>query len=244
MEDLAARGADPRHALQPFTVDQVANGLRGLARLHSRFWDSVGSERSLAWVQPFAPTEGLLRPMRRGAPHGLQRAGAALPDAVRKLSGDALVDGIWAKYLDGLATGPQTLLHGDPHIGNTYALANGDVGFLDWQVVRRSNWSHDVGYFLQSALTEDDRRHYEADLVEDYRIALDVPASTRPSADDAWLRYRATPVHGLVMWIVTLLSDVHPRERSLALVQRCATAFADLRTEQAVDALKIRTART
>ena len=38
MEDLTHRGADPRDATRPMTVEQVADGLRGLARLHSRYW--------------------------------------------------------------------------------------------------------------------------------------------------------------------------------------------------------------
>jgi aminoglycoside phosphotransferase (APT) family kinase protein len=53
---------------------------------------------------------------------------------------------------------PQTLLHGDPHIGSTYVLPDDDVGFLDWQMARRGNWSLDLGYFLQGALTIEDRR--------------------------------------------------------------------------------------
>ena len=38
MEDLKQRGADPRDATRPLTHEQVAMGLRGLARLHSRYW--------------------------------------------------------------------------------------------------------------------------------------------------------------------------------------------------------------
>jgi hypothetical protein len=106
--------------------------------------------------------------------------------------------------------------------------------------VRRGSWAHDVGYFLQGAFTEDDRRRYEVDLVEEYRNALDVPASERPTAGEAWLRYRATAVHGLTMWIVTLLSDVHEYERSLALVRRYASAFAELDTPAAVESLNVR----
>jgi hypothetical protein len=37
-EDLNARGADPLEATRPLTNDQVARGLRRLARLHSRYW--------------------------------------------------------------------------------------------------------------------------------------------------------------------------------------------------------------
>ena len=49
-------------------------------------------------------------------------------------------------------------------------------GFLDWQVARRGNWSLDLGYFLQGALTVDDRRRSERALLEEYREALGLPA--------------------------------------------------------------------
>jgi aminoglycoside phosphotransferase (APT) family kinase protein len=32
--------------------------------------------------------------------------------------------------------GPQTLLHGDPHPGDTYGLPDGTTGFYDWQLAR------------------------------------------------------------------------------------------------------------
>ena len=38
MEDVVARGCDPRDATRPMTVEQVANGVRSLARLHSVYW--------------------------------------------------------------------------------------------------------------------------------------------------------------------------------------------------------------
>ncbi len=37
MEDVVARGADPRDSTRPMTIDQVANGVRGLARMHSEY---------------------------------------------------------------------------------------------------------------------------------------------------------------------------------------------------------------
>jgi hypothetical protein len=237
MEDLVARGADPRDATRPLSVEQVARGVRGIARLHSRYWGRVDDEPALRWVQPFLPTEGWLAPMRKGVVKGLERAHDVLPDAVRRLDGADLAGRVWAASIAALTTGPQTLLHGDPHIGNTYVVPDGEVGFLDWQVVRRGSWAHDVGYFVQGALTETDRRACEADLVEEYRRALDVPAGERPPAEEAWLRYRASSAHGLTVWLVTLLSDVHATERSLALVQRYAAAFAELDTPAAIEGI-------
>ena len=236
MEDLLDRGADARDATRPLTVDQVANGVRGLARLHSRYWGRVDDHEELAWVERFLPSDGWQAPMRAGVPYGIRRAGDALPDAVRALSGDALVD-LWVRYVRSLGTGEQTLLHGDAHIGNTYLLPDGDVGFLDWQVVRRGHWSHDLGYFVVGALTEADRRAHEADLVEEYRRALAVPDAARPAAGDVRLRYRATPAHGLPLWLLTLLSDVHRHDVSLALACRFAAAFVELDTPGAIDAL-------
>ncbi|MFP5306834.1 MAG: hypothetical protein ACLGI7_13545, partial [Gammaproteobacteria bacterium] len=59
MEDLVARNADPRDATRPMTSEQVAKGLRGLARLHSRYWGvSDQSHPALSWVQTWAPSDG------------------------------------------------------------------------------------------------------------------------------------------------------------------------------------------
>src|ERR1700721_1646060 len=37
MEDVVARGADPRDSTRPLTIDQAASGVRGLARLPRAF---------------------------------------------------------------------------------------------------------------------------------------------------------------------------------------------------------------
>ena len=159
----------------------MANGLRGLARLHRAYWGFSGATHpELAWVQTWEPTEGFQSGLRRRVPTGLERAGDTIPAAVAKYDGDEIVD-LWVRFVSSLTIGPVTLLHGDAHIGNTYLLPDDDVGFLDWEVVRRGNWSHDAGYFLIGSLTEDDRRAREADLVDAYLAALDVPPDQRPA---------------------------------------------------------------
>ena len=94
---------------------------------------------------------------------------------MRDLTGEQIEGDLWASFIGTVTTGPQTLLHGDPHIGNTYVLPGDNVGFLDWQVLHRGNFSLDLGYFLQGAVTPENRRTNEADLVEEYRTALDLP---------------------------------------------------------------------
>lgn len=235
MEDLRQRGADPRDSTRPMTVGQVADGLRGLARLHSRYWGfTADSHPELDWVETWAPTEGWQFGLRKHVPRGLERGRDSLPEIIRSMTGDEIV-AIWSRYVGTLAQGPLTLLHGDAHIGNTYVLPRGGVGFLDWQVARRGGWSQDVGYFLIGALTEADRRDHERELLEIYRHALTVPEDQRPSADDAWLIYRATPGYGLAIWLSTLGTDGYQRfEVSLALAERFACAFVELDTLRAL----------
>ncbi len=238
MEDITERGGDPRDATRPMTATQVAAGLLGLARLHRSQWGlTAETEPRLAWVQTWEATEGWQVGLRRMAPIGLQRGRPSLPPEVRAWSGDDVVD-LWVTFVDTLDAGPLTLLHGDAHIGNAYVLPDDTVGFLDWQVVRRGNWSQDVGYFLQGALTTADCREHERALVVTYAESLG-----RVSEDEAWLRYRASAVYGLAIWLSTLGTDGYQtREVSLALAERYAAAVVDLDAAGALEELSSRAA--
>ena len=74
--------------------------------------------------------------MARGIDIGLRRAGDTIPPEVARLTGEEIESHHWGRYVDTFAAAPATLLHGDPHIGNTYVLPGDEVGFLDWQVLR------------------------------------------------------------------------------------------------------------
>ena len=234
MEDLATRGADPRDATRPMTPEQAAAGVRGLARMHGRFWGHrLAAEPRLDWVEPFLPWDGMeIAPL----PEALKRLGDNAPADVQALTIEARIEDIWKPYIRSLTASPQTLLHGDPHIGNTYVLPDGDTGFLDWQVARRGNWSLDVGYFLQGALTTEDRRRHEADILAQYRDALALPDEDLPSMDEIWLRYRASVAHGLTLWLCTASAgELWQRpDIALALAQRYSSAFADLDSAAAI----------
>jgi hypothetical protein len=227
MEDLTARGADPRDATRPLTVEQAAAGVRGLARLHGRFWGQRCQQPQLSWLEHFQPWPGM-----EAAPLHLafEAIGESATPAITALDGDSLFNGLWARYIRTLTRAPQTLLHGDPHIGNTYLTPHGDVGFLDWQVARQGNWSLDVGYFLQGAVTIEDRRAAERDLLDQYRDALELPDDERPSRDEVWLRYRASVAHGLALWLATASAgEAWQRpDIAVALAQRYCAAYDDL----------------
>jgi hypothetical protein len=234
MEDLTARGADPREATRPMTVEEVATGVRGLGRMHGKYWgERVLRDPALGWLEPFLPWDGMeMAPL----PAALERLGDDAPAAATSLTIDKLIESIWKPYIRTLTTSPQTLLHGDPHIGNTYLLPDGEVGFLDWQVARRGNWSLDLGYFLQGALTVADRRRSERGLLEEYRESLGLPDHEAPTIDEIWLRYRASVAHGLTLWLCTASAgELWQRpDIALALAQRYSTAYADLDTASAL----------
>ncbi len=234
MEDLTARGADPRDATRPLTPQQAASAVRGLARMHGKYWgERLSSSPELDWVEPFLPWDGM---QYAPLPAAQERLSADTPAEVLALTIDQLVDDIWKPYIRSLIRAPQTLLHGDPHIGNTYLLPDGEVGFLDWQVLRRGNWSLDLGYFLQGALTTADRRVHEDALLVEYRDALGLPAAELPDLDEIRLRYRASVAHGLCTWLATASAgELWQRpDIALALAQRYSMAYGDLQTAQAI----------
>jgi hypothetical protein len=228
------------------SVEQVAEGVRGLAGLHSRFWGArIAGDPALARVEPIVAFEGL-----EYAPLHIahERLGDTVPAEIVALSGTELFADIWARYIGSLTGAPgssgpvasaPTLLHGDPHIGNTYVLPDDTVGFLDWQMVRRGNFSLDLGYFLQGALTIEDRRRAERELLGEYRGALHLPDEEMPTEEDVWLRYRASVAHGLAIWMATLSGgDAWQRaDICLAFAQRYGAAFVDLDTPAALDAV-------
>ena len=238
MEDVTCRGGNPLTAESTMTIDQAANGVRGLARVHGRYWNvSAESHPALAWLGGWAPTEGFLASLRKVVPAGLEKAQGHMPPGLDRYDGPALVDHL-ACCMASFTHGPQTLLHGDAHIGNTFLLPGGEIGFLDWQVARRGNWSQDLGYFFVSALTVEDRRTHEADLMKEYLGALELPGEERPSVDEAWLRYRASMAYALPIWFATLNTAVtQTTQGSLSLCQRYGQAFVDLDTVEALTQL-------
>ena len=58
----------------------------------------------------------------------------------------------------------QTVMHGDPHVGNTFYERDGRPGFLDWQTTMIGPSTHDVVYFIVGAMTVEDRRAHLQDF--------------------------------------------------------------------------------
>lgn len=201
MEDITSRGAFFPSIMDDFSVANVQAVLDTLARLHARYWESPRFATDLAWVQTHLAgdvetlMDGLIRDGIRGE--------IAKEKFKRELIGrmgtseEALHAGV-AAVKRHQATLPQTLLHGDTHIGNVYLLPDGTGGLYDWQISVRGFAMHDVVYHITTALPIETRRRAERELLGYYRDRLGHHGvRDLPSAETLWLEYRRAAIWGV-----------------------------------------------
>lgn len=145
-------------------------------------------------------------------------------------------DEIWdatMRSVDWHDTQPETITHGDVHLKNWYQRPSGAMGLSDWQVVSRGNWARDVAYAVATALTVEDRRAMERDLLRFYLDALHAKGGPRLAFDDAWTAYRAQLLSALAWWTMTLtpsaaMPDMQPLGTTNVFLSRLAIAMDDL----------------
>ncbi len=233
-EDVTIRGAEIPDACAGLSVEQVDQLLRTLSRVHAPYWDSprLSDRGDLAWLQH--PVSGTFADFLHTNGFAIIRAFLELPykKALLDVAGtdpETLEAAFWTLQ-DRVARDPVTLLHGDPHPRNTYALPDGTMGLLDWQLVRRGSWSHDVGYAMIGALPPDLRRAHERELLDGYRgRLLDAGVQSVPERADMWTAYRVSPAWGLCMWAITP-DQMYSVEVVSTVMGRFAEAYSDLGT--------------
>ena len=128
---------------------------------------------------------------------------------------------------------PNTLAHGDVHLKNWYVAGPGHMGLADWQCCNRGHWSRDIAYTISTALSIEDRRQWEKQLIEQYLDELKSKGGASVTFDQAWDLYRSQLVAALAWWTFTLtpppgLPDMQPRDITLDFIGRIATAIDDL----------------
>ena len=173
-EDITLRGAEVPDAVAGLSVEQVDELLTTLSQVHAPFWDSPRLRRR--WRPVLAAAPDHRRSSRSScAPTGSPSSGCSsnCPTRRRFSTRRARTRTRWRRRFGScrsiVAAAPMTLLHGDPHPRNTYSLPDGRMGVLDWQLVRRGSWVHDVGYALIGALPPELRRNHERELLDNYR---------------------------------------------------------------------------
>ncbi|WP_330257029.1 aminoglycoside phosphotransferase family protein [Nocardia sp. NBC_00565] len=241
LEDIVStKGASFCTPATPIGRAQTEDLLRTMATWHARYWDDQDLERH-RWLKPprahFANLDRLIG-MSKRSQVGARRAATVLPD-ILPAQHDRLYRAL-ERSLEIASTGPQTFLHGDSHIGNTYITAAGRMGFTDWQVVLRGSWAYDFAYVVSSGLAVADRRAWERDLLTGYLERLAACGAPAPDFDTAWLAYRQQALYPYFIWLSTIgHSAIQPKyqpdEISLGIIERTAMTVLDLEAAQAVE---------
>jgi hypothetical protein len=232
LEDLTARRARFPDATQSVSPDDAAAVLTQLARLHARFWGSDRFATDLAWVA--TPSRGGMSGIFER--HGLEIIRDQIhrhpfkAELIAPLGAD--IDELWAALETSrtlLATAPETLLHGDTHVANTYLLPGGTAGLLDWQLQVRGCFAHDVIYLICTALPIEVRRRDARRLLEHYLAELARNGvADAPTTDEAWEWCRRAVIWGLVIgWLITPPEN-YGKAITVANTERMVAAVADL----------------
>ncbi|MGN5238363.1 phosphotransferase family protein [Rhodococcus sp. SJ-3] len=227
-EDIVAEGGAFLDAASYISPDQVADSLSQFAKLHASTWgNSAWSEKH--WLT--SNLAGALRawggdaitariagnfhgPNGRRVPEGVSDA----PRLTRAYS--SLVASLEAEQISS----DWCVIHGDAHVGNTFLDAAGALSLVDWQLVQRGMWYLDVGTHIATALTVNDRRGSEKDLLWHYLDCLAAQGITPPSRDVAWRAMSRGILRGFFLWGIT--TKVAPNLIEI-LLHRLGTAVAD-----------------
>ncbi|MDA1097920.1 MAG: aminoglycoside phosphotransferase family protein [Proteobacteria bacterium] len=241
MEDTAAtKNAHFCDAQTRVSREMAEDMIDLLARLHAHLYESPRLESEFRWVANFADwfrIGSLKMKTEHYTQQAVKRASAVIPrDIVDQRNR------IWPATIAAASiheTGPRCLLHSDVHIGNWYRTGDGAMGLCDWQCLTKGHWSRDVSYMLSAALTPEDRRAWERDLLQRYLVRLSVAVGSDIPFDQAWDDYRRQMLHAFWMWTITLchspyLPAMQTEATTLKTISRIATAMSDLDSLSAV----------
>lgn len=227
LEDLLLQNATFGHASKPLSPDQAARVLSFHAKLHGRYWRRTAELDQYDWLKGGGALLG-------GGVTAKQFESENW-DICMKLPRAEFITGplrdrerVGKLMLHMLRTdteNAQCLAHGDPHLGNTFMLPDGRVGYLDWQTVMLGYWAFDVGYFMTTAMTTPDRRHAERDLIAHYCKELSTLGVSLPF-DLAWLQYRRHSLYNLAWGAGT--PGWQPEDVYCINTERAYTAALDL----------------
>jgi hypothetical protein len=86
---------------------------------------------------------------------------------------------------------------------------------------------------VTAALTPDDRRAWEKDLLGRYLERFAALTGERSSFEESLRDYQHQMVHALLMWTITLchsrpLPNMQPADTTLTMIERITAAIADL----------------
>jgi Phosphotransferase enzyme family len=228
----------------PMTLELARSQMRVLSSVHAAYYQSPELNTTLSpwnsWEDYFAITA-----KEAGFEQACQRGFAEARDVI---PADLFAQQakIWPATVDAIALHsklPRMLVHSDVHLKNWYVAAPDRMGLTDWQCSCKGHWSRDLSYCISTALTVEQRRAWERDLLAYYLELMAQKGVPGISFDEAWLCYRAQMFGALAWWTGTLgqppeAPAMQPRAASLTFIERMANATHDLDSLSAVTILK------
>ncbi len=220
-EDVAVTGSVFLDGSEPYTPEQAAASLEQYAILHGSTWDSPVLDAT-EWLVPRIESSSMVRGIKEISGNFDGPIGARVPESVR--DAQRLFDAFRALPAITERSGHSSVLLGDAHIGNLILDAGGSPWLVDWQLVQRGPWYLDVGYHIASALTVEDRRAHEDELVRHYLDRLVAAGGAMPDEEEVRVGICCGIVYGFFLWGITL--KVHPSITTQRL-ERLGAATAD-----------------
>jgi hypothetical protein len=236
LEDLVAnKGATFTNWETYVTREMAEDMVELLAGLHAHFYDDPRFETDFKWVAQFIRwfMGGVTKlHVDESTERALTEGAHVIPDRLL-----ARRDEIWPATMAALKIHqelPETFLHSDVHIGNWYQTDKGRMGLCDWQCAGRGHWSRDLSYAISGALTIEDRRAWEEDLVRRYLARFAEVSGHTVGFNETWTYYRQQMFHALLNWTPTLCPSeflpaaMQTEEMSLSMIERMTAAIDDL----------------
>jgi len=219
------------------TRELAEQQIRTLAALHSRFYESpeLGTEKL-----PFPTWAKWWSNMMLASPDFADCCDRAFGDCADIMTPELFArrSEIWPATLRSAELHdqmPRTLTHNDVHLKNWYIADNGGMGLSDWQIVSVGHWSRDLIYTITTALTVENRRAWERELVDLYLELMASNGVPREPQEQVWTALRQQLMTALAFWTITLcpaagMPDMQPLRTTREFLRRLLTAIDDHRS--------------
>lgn len=127
---------------------------------------------------------------------------------------------------------PLSLIHSDVHFKNWYVTADNRMGLSDWQTTTIGHWSRDYVYATTTALTIENRRAWEDELLRIYLDRMAEHGARGITVEYAKLNMRQQLFTVLAFWTITLrpaigMPDMQPERTTVEFLRRIYAAIDD-----------------
>ncbi len=202
LEDLVTRGAAISDGSWAVPGRLAGTALAELAQQHVRYEESSRLASVARWAasKRSKTPDFVIQTLRHVVEHCRERlSDAYVAIAALYIEHHDAIEALWD-------AGPQTLIHGDAHIGNLF-LDGERVGFLDWGMAKIGTPMRDVSFFLTMGIESGDRRRDERGWIRHYLDVRRALGGSPIAFEDAWLAHR---IHAAYAVIASFLSLVPP----------------------------------